>query len=119
MVNFICIHNLKSKNMKKVIMMAGLSLIMLASCKKKEDPAPVTPPPVEEPAPEPTPQPQTNNTTSTSTTTTTTTKAEEEPDGTSVSIGKDGVSIQSKDGEKKNNVTITNQKKEVEIKTKN
>jgi len=94
----------------------GLAITLLASCKQKEEPVPpVTPPPVEDPAPPPTPQPQA--TPSTTTTTTTTTVEEKEPDGTSISLGKDGISVKNQDGDKKNNVIITNKKKEVEIKT--
>ena len=90
--------------MKKVILLSGVvALLLFASCKdKKENTPPATPPPVESPAPPPAPEP---------------TVQEENKDGTSVSINQDGVSIENKDGEKESNVTITDKKKEINIKT--
>lgn len=86
--------------MKKMIILSGvMALAFLTSCKDKKETAPPTPPVVEDPAPPPAPEPA----------------AEE--DGTSVSISEDGVSVKSKDGEKESNVTITDDKKEVKIKT--
>ena len=81
--------------MKKVILLSGVvALLLFASCKDKKENTPPAPPP----APEPTVQ-------------------EENKDGTSVSINQDGVSIENKDGEKESNVTITDKKKEINIKT--
>lgn len=100
--------------MKKTIVLAGILAITMASCKKSEpvtpDPAP-TPQPVENPAPAPAPQPQTSTTT-----TTTTTQTVEEKDGTSISLGSDGVDIKSKKGGDESNVTISRKEKQVEIK---
>jgi hypothetical protein len=101
--------------MKKVIVLAGMLAITLASCKKNEPAAPEpmpTPAPVENPAPPPAPAPQTQTQTTTTTTTTT-----EEKDGTSLSVGSDGVDFKTKNGDNENNVTIKRQEKKVEIKT--
>lgn len=101
--------------MKKLIIMSGLAVLLMASCKKKEEPVPPpAPPPVEDPAPPPTPEPQTHTTT---TTNVTVEKTVEEPDGTTVNVSSDGVSVQNKNGDAKNNVTISKKKAEVEIKT--
>lgn len=102
--------------MKKIIFSAALATLLLASCKDDKnptaDPAP-TPPPVEDPAPAERPEPTTrdNNTTTTTTTTTTT----EDPDGTSISIDRNGVDINRKDGDDK--VRMSTKTKEVEIRT--
>lgn len=106
--------------MKRVILSTAFAVILMASCKDNAptaDPAP-TPPVVEDPAPPARPEPRTTtNQSSTTTTTTTTTKAEEDPDGTSVSIGRDGVDFSTKKGDDRVNVSTTT--KEVQIKTKN
>jgi hypothetical protein len=91
-------------------MLSGVvAALLLASCKdKKEEPeVPVTPPPVENPAPPATPEPTVN----------TTVPAEEDNDGTSVNINENGVSVQNKNGNKENNVTISSDKKEIKIET--
>lgn len=99
--------------MKKLIVMSGLALLLMASCKKKEEPVPpAAPPPVEDPAPPPAPKPQTTTTTNVTVETT-----EKDPDGTSVNVSSDGISVQNKKGDAKNNVTISKKKAEVEIKT--
>ena len=89
--------------MKKMIALTGvLAMMLFASCKdKKEDTpaAPATPPAAENPAPPPAPEPQV------------------EEDGTSVKLNEDGVSVKNKDGDNESNVTITDEKKELEIKT--
>ena len=97
--------------MKKIVLMTGLALIMLASCKKKEDQIPATPPPVEDPAPPPTPEPQTQTTT-----TTTTQQVEEDKDGTSITLDSDGMTVESKDGDKENNVQISTKKNTSSVK---
>ncbi|MBY8962284.1 hypothetical protein KJK34_05920 [Flavobacterium sp. D11R37] len=96
--------------MRKMMMLSGaIAALLLASCKdKKEEPEmPATPPPVENPAPPATPEPTVN----------TTVPVEEDNDGTSVNINEDGVSVQNKNGDKENNVTISRDKKEIQIKT--
>jgi hypothetical protein len=40
----------------------------------------------------------------------------EDPDGTSVSVGSDGISVKNKKGDAKNDITISKKKTEVEIK---
>jgi nitrous oxide reductase accessory protein NosL len=103
--------------MKKLLILSGLMVILLASCKKNEPAPPPVPPPVEDPAPPPAPTP---TTTTTTTNTTTVVKEEEKPDGTSISINKDGVKFESKDGQNENKVNVTTKKDaEVEIKRKN
>ena len=101
--------------MKKLIAISGvLAITLLASCKdnKEEREMPATPPPVEDPAPPARPAPTTNTTVTTTTTTT-----EEDPNGTSVNVNPDGVSVRNKDGDKENNVTISRDKKELQIQT--
>ena len=88
-------------NMKKLILLTGvMALTLLTSCKDKKETPPPTPPTVEDPAPPPAPEPTV-----------------EEENGTSIKVNEDGVSVKSKDGEKESNVTITDDKKEVNIKT--
>lgn len=89
--------------MKKLIMLSGvMAIALLTSCKDKKETPPATPPAVEDPAPPLAPEP---------------TVQEEDNDGTSVNINEDGVSIKNKDGDNQSNVTITDDKKEVNIKT--
>ncbi|KAF2513039.1 hypothetical protein E0W72_01045 [Flavobacterium arcticum] len=86
--------------MKKLILLSGvMAFALFTSCKDKKETPPPTPPTVEDPAPPPAPEPV----------------AEE--DGTSVSISEDGVSVKNKNGDNESNVTITDDKKEVNIKT--
>jgi len=100
--------------MKKLILMSGLAIVMMASCKQKEEPVPpATPPPVEDPAPPPTPRPVTQ----TPPPAVPPTPPVEDPDGTSVSVGSEGISVKNKNGDAKNNVTISRKKTEMEIKT--
>lgn len=88
--------------MKKIIALTGvLAMMLFASCKdKKQDTPPATPPAAENPAPPPAPEPQV-----------------EDEDGTSIKLNEDGVSVKNKDGDNESNVTITDDKKELEIKT--
>lgn len=89
--------------MKKLIMLSGvMAITLLASCKDKKETPPPTPPAVEDPAPPPAPEPAVQ---------------QESNDGTSVKINEDGVSIKNKEGDNESNVTITDDKKEVNIKT--
>ena len=109
-------HNDNLTVMKKLIMMSGLAILLMASCKDNEKPLPPPPPPVENPAPPVTPEPQTP-VNPVKTTTTTRSVEEENPDGTSVSINGDGVSFKNKNGEKQNDVTVSKKKTELTIKT--
>ncbi len=89
--------------MKKVVLALNmLALVALVSCKKDTPP----PPP---PAPEPqvivTPPPAPAAP-----------EVEEESDGTSISVGKDGVEVSSKDGDKKTVIDVKDGKGSVEIK---
>lgn len=96
--------------MKKLAFFAGIAgLLAFSSCRDKKEPIPPTPPPVENPEPPAAPQPQVN--------TTTVTTEEEEKDGTSFSIGKDGVQVENKDGDKESNVTISRKKSEIKFQT--
>lgn len=91
--------------MKKIVIMSGIvAMTLLASCKDKKEEVPPPPQPVENPAPPATPEPTVN-----------TTVENEEKDGTSVRINGDGVSVQNKNGDNESNVTISGDKKEVEI----
>lgn len=88
--------------MKKIITLTGVFAMMLfASCKdKKQETPPPSTPAVEDPTPPPAPEPQV-----------------EDEDGTSIKLNEDGVSVKNKDGDNESNVTITDDKKELEIKT--
>ncbi|MDV6168820.1 hypothetical protein R1T16_10320 [Flavobacterium sp. DG1-102-2] len=97
--------------MKKLIVMSGLAILLMASCKKKEEPVPPPPPPVEDPAPPPAPKPMTQTPPATPP------PPPVEQDGTSVSVGSDGISVKNKNGEAKNNVTISKKKTEMEFKS--
>jgi len=96
----------------KALIVAGLAVVLLASCKKEAPMPPATPPPVENPAPPPAPKPQT-----TTTTVVTPPVPEKEKDGTAVSIGADGISVKNKKGEKENNVILTKEKSEITVKS--
>jgi hypothetical protein len=97
--------------MKKIVMMACVAaLACFASCRDKQEPVPPTPPPAENPSADPAPAPKVK-------TTTTTTTVEEEKDGTSISIGNDGVDVSSKNGDDEKKFRISKKKSEVEIKT--
>lgn len=89
---------------KLVVLTAAVALTLFASCKENKEEVPATPPTVEDPAPPPSPEPTVN-----------TTETEDE-DGTSISINNDGVSVKDKNGKNESNVTITDDKKGVEIK---
>lgn len=103
--------------MKKLLLSLGIMALLTVSCKKKEPVPPPVPPPVEDPAPPPAPTP---TTTTTTTNTTTVVKEEKDADGTSISINKDGVKFESKNGENESKVNISGKKDtEVEIKRKN
>lgn len=87
--------------MKKIVLALNmLALVALVSCKKDTPP----PPP---PAPEPQvivvppPPPPTK---------------EEESDGTSISVGSDGVEVSTKDGDKKTVIDVKDGKGTIEIK---
>ena len=88
--------------MKKLIVMSGLAILLMASCKKKEEPMPPPPPPVEDPAPPPAPKPVTQ-----APPVAPTPPRAEDPDGTSVSLGSDGISVKNKKGDAKNDITIS------------
>jgi hypothetical protein len=99
--------------MKNAIMIAGLAMLMLASC-KKDAPAPVvppTPPPIEDPAPPKAPEPKAEVPPQP------TTHAEEQKDGTSVSFDANGISLKDKNGNNSKDITISKSKKEVKINT--
>lgn len=90
--------------MKKVLMIAGMAVMLsVASCKdKKEEPVtPPPPPPVENPSADPAPQPIT----------------QEEKDGTSINVSSDGVQVESKNGENKTDVNLSKDNQNIEIKT--
>jgi len=98
--------------MKKLILMSGLAILMMASCKKKEEPIPPpAPPPIEDPAPPPAPKPVTQTPPATPPP-----PPVEDTDGTSVSVGSDGISVKNKNGDAKNDITISKKKTAVEIK---
>ena len=93
--------------MKKLILTLNVLAVMaLVSC-KKEAPLPPPPPPpptpqvVTPPPPPPPPAPE---------------KPQPEKDGTSISIGSDGVEISSKNGDKKTVIDVKDGKGKVEIK---
>ncbi len=92
--------------MKKLIIITGLiAVFAFASCredKKVPDPAPKTPP-VDNPTPPPSP------TTGIPTET-------QEDDGTSISVKKDGASIETKDGKNKTDINVSKNDASVEIK---
>ena len=92
--------------MKKVILTLNVLAVMaLVSC-KKEAPVPPPPPPVPQvvtpPPPPPPPAPVK--------------PAQPEKDGTSISVGSDGVEISSKNGDKKTVIDVKDGKGKVEIK---
>lgn len=92
--------------MKKVILVLNLLAVMaLVSC-KKEAPLPPPPPPVPQvvvpPPPPPPPAPEK--------------PAEPEKEGTSISVGRDGVEISSKNGDKKTVIDVKDGKGKIEIK---
>lgn len=97
--------------MKKVILMSGLAMLLLASCKKDAPVAPEVPatPPVENPAPPPPPKPQAAVPAPP--------PAPVEKDGTSVSLDENGVNVSTKKGENDSKVTISKTKKEVKFST--
>lgn len=84
--------------MKKITLLLGvLSIMALTSCKKQKE---------ETAAPE-----ETNVEINT-----TTTETPEEADGTSISVGSDGVDISSKDGDNETNVEVGGGDAKIEIK---
>ncbi|TPD71167.1 hypothetical protein [Flavobacterium microcysteis] len=92
--------------MKKLIIITGLiALFAFASCredKKIPEPAPKTPP-VDNPTPPPSPK--------------TGIPAETpEEDGTSISVKKDGASVETKDGKNKTDISVSKNDASVEIK---
>jgi len=83
--------------MKKISMFLGmLSILAIVSCKKKEE------------APQPTE--------TTIEVTTPTPIVEKNADGTSISVGNDGVDVSTKNGSKETNVTIGGGDTSVEVK---
>ena len=89
--------------MKKIVFVLGLMSIMaVVSCKKD---APIPPPPPPEPVVAPAPPPVPAEP-----------KAEDEKDGTSVSVGKDGLDVSTKDGDKKTTVKVSGEDSKIEIK---
>jgi len=102
--------------MKKVILMSGLAMLLLASCKKDAPVAPdvpPTPPPVENPAPPAAPRPQAQAPAPAPVPATPPT----EKDGTSVSVDANGVNVSSKKGDTDNKVIISKTNKEVKFST--
>ena len=91
--------------MKKVMLVLGMMSIMTVVSCKKDAPIPPPPPPepVATPAPVPPPVPEEP-------------KTEDEKDGTSVSIGKEGVDVSTKDGNKKTTVKVSGEDSKIEIK---
>lgn len=90
--------------MKKIVFALGLMSIMaVLSCKKD---APIPPPPPPEPVAAPAPAPPVPSEP----------KAEDEKDGTSVSVGKDGLDVSTKDGDKKTTVKVSGEDSKIEIK---
>lgn len=87
--------------MKKVIL-AGLLVVLLAACKNEVPSAPAEPPAI--PATLPPAMPEKPN------------PEMKESDGTSVKVGSDGISVKSKDGEKKTDVQVGDGKASVEVK---
>jgi hypothetical protein len=86
--------------MKKATMIIGMMAVMaIVSCKKKEETT-ITTTPVAEPTTEVAPPPA----------------PEEEQDGTSISVGTDGVDISTKNGAKETNVKVENGDAKVEVK---
>ena len=86
--------------MKKIVLALNmLALVTLVSCK---DETPPPPPPAPEPqvivAPPPPPP------------------TKEESDGTSISVGSDGVEVSTKDGDKKTVIDVKDGKGKIEIK---
>jgi hypothetical protein len=89
--------NIYKQKMKKISMFLGmLSVLAIVSCKKKEE---VTQP-----------------TETTIEVNTVAPAAEENPNGTSVSVGKDGIDVSTKSGSKETNVTVGGGDASVEIK---
>ncbi|MGO4822267.1 MULTISPECIES: hypothetical protein [unclassified Flavobacterium] len=85
--------------MKKATMIIGMMAVMaIVSCKKKEETT-ITTTPVAEPTTEVAPP-----------------ATEEEQDGTSISVGTDGVDISTKNGAKETNVKVENGDAKVEVK---
>lgn len=91
--------------MKKVtVFLSILSIMAVVSCKKDAPIPPPPPEPVAAPAPPPSPPvPQEP-------------KTEEEKEDTSVSIGKEGVDVSTKDGNKKTTVKVSGEDSKIEIK---
>ncbi|RZK05680.1 MAG: hypothetical protein EOO46_15710 [Flavobacterium sp.] len=89
--------------MKKIIFLLGMmSMLAVVSCKKD---APIPPPPPPDPVVAPAPPPVPSEP-----------KAEDEKDGTTVSVGKEGVDVSTKDGDKKTKVNVSGGDAKVEIK---
>ena len=88
--------------MKKTSMfIAVLSVMAIVSCKEKEE------------TPEAAPATTTNQTIEV---TTEAPAVEEEQDGTSISVGTDGVDVSTKNGENKTNVNVSGGAAKVEVK---
>lgn len=91
--------------MKKIVLALNmLALVALVSCKKDTPPPPPAPMPepqviVTPPPPPPAPEVK-----------------EEETDGTSVSVGKDGVEVTTKNGDNKTVIDVKDGKGKIEIK---
>lgn len=88
--------------MRKILAAGFLSIALLTACKNEVPSAPAEPPAV--PATPPPALPEKP-------------KPEiDESDGTSVKVGSDGISVKSKDGEKKTDVQVGDGKASVEVK---
>jgi len=94
--------------MKKTLLVLGmLSIMAVVSCKKDAPiPPPPPPEPVAAPAPVPPPPPPVPQEP----------KAVDEKDGTTVSVGKEGVDVSTKDGSTKTKVNVSGGDAKVEIK---
>jgi len=83
--------------MKKISLFIGmLSILAIVSCKKKEETAQPSETTIEVNAEAP--------------------AAEENPDGTSVSVGKDGIDVSTKNGTNETNVTVGGGDANLEVK---
>ena len=92
--------------MKKIVLaLSMLSVMALVSCKKDTPPPPAPEVIVVAPEPEPLPPPPPPAPEKT-----------EESDGTSISVGKDGVEVSTKDGDKKTVIDVKDGKGKMEIK---
>jgi hypothetical protein len=94
-------YKLKHKKMKKISMIIGvLSVMAIVSCKEKEE----------------TPAAPETTTNQTIEVTTEAPAAEKNPDGTSISVGSDGVDVSTKNGTNSTSVNVSGGEAKVEVK---